>query len=119
MNFDLTDDEHRALVQRLRRTNGSIPDFAYLSSIAIGSKHKVIESFSDPAVVAEERWDVEPARVRSRTPGRITCYSIRLLIRDGDMSRPAFEVFEEAARTWDRLLRQWGYFEARYVDDRC
>ena len=39
--------------------------------------------------------------------------SPRLMIRDGDVSRSALEVFEEAARTWDQLLREWGYLEAR------
>jgi hypothetical protein len=77
--------------------------------IAIGSKHKVIESYSDPKVVAEEQWDLKSAGV-----------SIRLLIHDGGVSRPALEVFEEAAQTWDQLLRQWGYLEARwYMGDRC
>jgi len=86
--------------------------------IAIGSKHKVIESYSDPAVAAEEQWHMAPGRVGSRIGGRLTTFYIRLLIHDGDVSRPALEVFEEAAQTWDRLLRQWGYFEAQYVDGR-
>jgi hypothetical protein len=87
--------------------------------IATGSKHKEVEVSPDPEVVAEERWDIEPARVRSRISVQITTYSIRLMIRDGDVSRSALELFEEAARTWDQLLREWGYLEARYVDDRC
>jgi hypothetical protein len=29
--------------------------------------------------------------------------------------RPALQVFEEAAQTWDKLLDEWGYFEARFV----
>jgi hypothetical protein len=87
--------------------------------MATGSKHKEVEVSPDPEVVAEERWDIEPARVRSRISGQINSYSIRLMIRDGHVSRSALEVFEDAARTWDQLLREWGYLEARYVDDRC
>ena len=83
--------------------------------IAIGSKHKIIESYSDPELAVEEQWHKEPGSIRSRIEGGLALYSIRLVIRDGDVSRPALEVFEEAAQTWDRWLRQWGYFEARYV----
>jgi hypothetical protein len=78
-----------------------------------------VEVSPDPEVVAEERWEIEPARVRSRISDQINSYSIRLMIRDGDVSRSALEVFEEAARTWDQLLRAWDYLEARYLDDRC
>jgi hypothetical protein len=83
--------------------------------LATGSKHKIVEMHPDPSVTAEEHWDSDPMRAGSRVGARLVAYSIRLSIRDGDRSRPALEVFKEAAQTWDRLLHEWGYFEARFV----
>ena len=73
---------------------------------------KIVERNPDPDVGAKEQWHVGRAR-RSRS-GISFPYSVSLLIRDGDVLRPALEVFEEAAETWDRLLREWGYLEARF-----
>jgi hypothetical protein len=82
--------------------------------IAVGSKHKIIERRPDPDVGAEEHRDIEPAL--GGTPGiPFSHYSIRLLIRDGKVLRPALEIFEEAEQTWYRLLREWGYFEAEML----
>jgi hypothetical protein len=69
--------------------------------IAIGSKHKIVERSPDPDVGAKEhRHEGGPSS---------------LLIRDGEVWRPALEVFEEAAQAWVRLLREWGYFEAELL----
>ena len=81
--------------------------------IAIGSKHKIVERHPDPDVRAEEHWHV--GRLRSRSGVSSANYSISLLIRDGEVLRPALEVFEEAAQTWNQLLRKWGWSEARWL----
>jgi hypothetical protein len=83
--------------------------------LATGSKHKIVEMHPDPAVRAERAWDSEPMRVGSGVGSRLVSYSIRLSIRDGEESRPALEVFDDAAQTWDRLLREWGFMEPRFV----
>jgi hypothetical protein len=89
--------------------------FHICRQLATGSKHKIVEVHPDPDVSAEERWDADHWRAGSPVGAPLVAYSIRLSIRDGDVSRPALDVFEEAAETWDRLLRDWGFAEARLV----
>jgi hypothetical protein len=84
--------------------------------LATGSKHKIVESYPDPDVAAREDWDVDRLRVGSAVGVPLVTYSGRLSIRDREVSRPALEVFEEAARTWHRLLSDWGFVEGRFVD---
>jgi hypothetical protein len=81
--------------------------------IATGSKHKIIERDPDPDVRAEEQWHAG-CRIWSVGGGSITYY-VSLMIRDGKIWLPALKVFEEAAQTWDRLLREWGYLEAKLI----
>lgn len=83
--------------------------------LATGAKHKIVVKYADPEVTAKEDWHGEPRRFGDKFGSRYVDYSPRLTITDRDETRPAVEVFEDALRDWDRLLREWGYFEAPFL----
>src|SRR5207253_11541 len=58
--------------------------------IATGSKHKIVERNPDPDVGAKEQWHAGRLR-RSKSGIPRASYSISLLIRDGEVLRPALE----------------------------
>jgi hypothetical protein len=55
--------------------------------------------------------------MRAGTPvgAPLVNYQIRLSIRDATETRPALEIFEEAFKTWRRLLADWWLIEPEFV----
>jgi hypothetical protein len=43
-------------------------------------------------------------------------YPVDFLIKDGSVSTPAAEVFDRISDFWERLYRELGYIEDRFVD---
>lgn len=85
--------------------------------IATGSKHKVVSEGADPKVRAVLEWKATPAQAGSMKAGDpLVRYRATLMIHDEGGARPALEVFEEALEFWHRLLEQWGFAEARFIE---
>lgn len=73
--------------------------------IATGSKHRDVKrKGADPSVQASAVWaQLEPPKSRPGPPR----YGTVWLITDRNGTRPALDVFNEAAEYWHRLLAPW------------
>jgi hypothetical protein len=80
--------------------------------VATGSKHVIVERYPDPNIQAEMRWEGEFARVGEMRAGDpLAVYRYRLVVSDKGVERAALDVFEEAFKSWQRFLKQWGMIE--------
>lgn len=80
--------------------------------IANGSKHyEMRHQDNDPSVGVSVTWECNEIANDDAYFG-----STVLKVRDGADSRLATELFSEAVKAWDDLLRTWGYLEDRFVD---
>ena len=84
--------------------------------IATGSKHVTVEQHPDPNIKAEMRWESESARAgKMRAGDPFAVHRYRLVVSDHGVERAALDVFEEAFKSWQRFLGQWGLIEGRIV----
>jgi hypothetical protein len=86
--------------------------------LATGAKHMTVDQHPDPMVRTETLWRSAEIAASSEVNGddqRVT-YPYKLMIWDDDVQRSAVEVFEDAFECWQRLLRDWGFLEARFID---
>ena len=73
-----------------------------------------VTTHPDPNVQVKMRWEPEFARTGQMRAGD----HYRLVVSDNGVEHSALDIFEDAFKSWERFLGQWGFIEGTFVPGR-